>query len=58
MALSYLPVGDLLPGGGGDIQHSKLKHSGEAMDDNNKELILHAKITDKHDQGQDTLPYC
>ena len=36
----------------------KLKHSGEALDDHTKELVLDSKITDKHELVQDTLPYC
>ena len=36
---------------------SKLKHTGEALDDNTKELILEAEITDEHGRSQDTPPY-
>ena len=37
------------------LHRSRLKHAGEALDNNTKEFILDAKITDEHVQGQDTL---
>ena len=40
------------------LHHSKIRHAGEALDDNARELILDAEITDKHERGQDTLTYC
>ena len=40
------------------IHHIKLKHTGEALDDNTKELILNAEIKDEHGSGQNTLPDC
>ena len=39
------------------IRHSKLKHTGGALGDNTKELILDAKSTDEHGKVQDTLTY-
>ena len=38
------------------LHHSKLNHAGEVLDDHTKELILDAKITYKHKQGQYMLP--
>ena len=40
------------------LHHSKLKHAGKALDDHTKYLVIDAKITGKHKQVQDTLPYC
>ena len=39
------------------IYNRKLKHVRGALGNHTKELILKAKITDKHKQGQDTQPY-
>ena len=39
------------------LHHSKLKQALEALEDNNIELIINAKITDEHSRGRDNLPY-
>ena len=38
------------------LQHSKFKHAGTALGKFSRKIILDVKITDKHEQGQDTLP--
>ena len=40
------------------IHHSKFNHTGEALDDHAKYLILDAKIIEEYEQVQDTLTYC
>ena len=39
------------------LHYSQLKQAGEVQDDHTKELILSAKIIDKHKRGQYMLPY-
>ena len=39
------------------IHHSKLNHTVEALDNHTKELIPDAEIIDKHELGQETIPY-